>query len=356
MIPAMVITFPRRQENVMLRLAARIAALVALTAFSTAAEAHQVEYVSQHPVPHKFGGGFCTINVPHVHNYSPGDPRMYREARGQHYFVGDPAPFGYDGPRYSYYGAHPVFEAEMRFGHPVYCYIKGPHFHWYQPPAQAQFELSGGAYWYVGTFPPAYYDDRPRYAVINEAYAPMPYTRPVVDVQVAPAVVRAEISFGGPGWRASAVVGGPPVPVVAPPPGPPVQIGVGINLGGPPMVVEPRPGPPGHFQHDHGRHEGWQDHHGHGPPPARFIAGPAPVRQPLFEHRRGQQPTFRATPAPHPAPAPARTPMGRAPVQAPRLAPATAPARGPAPAQGRAPARGPAPAQGHADNPQDRRH
>jgi len=84
---------------------------------------------------------------------------MYRETNGQFYFVGDPAPFDYDGPRYSYYGAHPVADAEVHFGHPVYCYIKGPHFHWYQPPAQAQFQLSGGAYWYMGNFPRAYYDE-----------------------------------------------------------------------------------------------------------------------------------------------------------------------------------------------------
>jgi hypothetical protein len=105
-------------------------------------------------VPRKFGGGFCYIEVPHVHNYPPADPRMFRESNGQYYFVGDPAPFDYDGPRYSYYGAHPVAEAEVRLGHPIYCYIKGPHYHWYQPPPQAQFELSGGAYWYVGNFPP----------------------------------------------------------------------------------------------------------------------------------------------------------------------------------------------------------
>jgi len=318
------------------RVTALIVGLFALTAFATAASAHQVEYVSQHPVPHKFGGGFCYINVPHTHNYFPEDARMYREARGQHYFVGDPAPFGYDGPRYSYYGAHPVFEAEMRFGHPVFCYIKGPHFHWYQPPPQAHFELSGGAYWYVGTFPPAYYAERPRYAVINEVYAPMPYTRPMVDVAVAPAVVRAEISLGGPGWRASAVVGGPPAPVVVvPPPGPPVQVGVGINLGGPPAVIEPHPGPPGHFHHDHGRHEGWQDHPRPGRP-SRFVVGPAPVREPLLEHRRGHQPTLRGAPAARPAPAPAHPiPMARPGAQAPRLAPAPAPTRGPAPAPGR---------------------
>jgi len=318
------------------KVAGLLVGLFALAAFAPVAEAHQVEYVSPHPVPHKYGGGFCYINVQHTHNYLPGDARMYRHAHGHYYFVGDPTPFGYDGPRYAYYGAHPVREAELRFGHPVFCYIKGPHYHWYQPPAQAHFQLSGGAYWYVGTFPQVYYDDRPRYAVINEAYASAVYTRPVVDVAVAPPIVAASISLGGPGWRAHAVVGGPPVHVVAPPPpppGPPVQIGVGITVGGP--VGVPAPAPPGHFHYDHGRHLGLHKHR-HGGRPSRFILGPAPIKAPLLEHRRGHQPPLRSVraprPAPHrtapaPRPAPPRAaPMPRAPARMPRLAPT--PARG----------------------------
>jgi hypothetical protein len=326
----------------MRKASALVVGLLAVVVFVAAAHGRSVEFLSQHPVPHRYGGGFCYIEVPHVHNYPPEDPRMYRETNGQFYFVGDPAAFDYDGPRYSYYGAHPVAEAEVRFGHPVYCYLKGPHFHWYQPSAQAQFQLTGGAYWYVGAFPPAYYDDRPRYAGINEIYAPLPYARPVVDVAVAPMAVRAEISFGGPGWRASAVVGGPPVPVFVPPlpvPVAPVQIGVGINLGGPPAVVERREFAGEHYRHDRGRHEGWGDrpllesHPRHGQP-ARFIAGPAPVRGPLLQHGRP------LVAAPHFAPAP--RPM-RGPAPAPRLAPTPAPKHGPAPAQGR-------------DQHQDRRH
>jgi hypothetical protein len=328
------IAFPGWREDRLRSLGGLVAALLAVTLWSSAAHARPVEFVSPHPVPHKFGGGFCYIDVPHVHNYPPDDPRMYRETRGQFYFVGDPAPFGYDGPRYSYYGAHPVAEAEVRLGHPVFCYLKGPHYHGYPPPPQAQFQLSGGAYWYVGAFPRTYYDDRPCYAVINEAYAPMPYARPVVEVAVAPPMVRAEISFGGPGWGTHAVVG-PPVPapvLAAPPPGPPVEvgIGVGINVGGPPAVVEYRDE---RYHHDHGRHEGWGNHprvEAHHGRPARFIAGPAPVREPLFRHRPGHQPTPRFAPAPHARPAP----MGRAPAQ-PRVQPAPSRSPAPAPSRGR---------------------
>ena len=354
----------------MRRLCALVVGLMVSLAFVTVAQARTVEYLSQHPVPHKFGGGFCYIEIPHVHNYPPDDPRMYRENNGQFYFVGDPAPFNYDGPRYSYYGAHPVVDAEVQLGHPIYCYIKGPHYHWYQPPSQAQFQLSGGAYWYVGNFPPSYYDERPRYGAINAAYAPMPYARPVVDVQVAPPSVRAELSIGGPGWRAGAVVGGPPAPVYVappPPPGPPVQIGVGINLGGPAVIerreyIEERDyGRHEGWRDDHGRHEGWRDdrgrhegwrddhgrhegwreephfqERGHRPAPARYAPVPAPVNAPLLHRAPPQNPGPGA-----------------------RFAPAPAPMRGPAPTQPghtvSPPSRGPAPtAQAKHDDPRHR--
>jgi hypothetical protein len=328
MIRPIVIGLPSRRENAMRKLCTLIAGLVTVAAFAAVAQAHQVEFVSPHPVPHKFGGGFCYIDVPHVHNYLPEDPRMYREDHGQFYFVGDPAPFGYEGQRYAYYGAHPVVDAELHFGHPVFCYIKGPHFHWYQPPPQAQFQLSGGAYWYVGPFPRVYYAERPRYAVVNEAYAPIVYTRPVVDVAVAPPRVRAEISLGGPGFAAHAVVGGPPVPVpmapapVAPVPVAPVQIGVGIHVGGPPAVIYDE-----RHHHDHGRHEGGRKGphaDGRRGPPARFIAGPAPVRAPLLDHRRGHAPVPHAASAPHPV---GRAPAARGPAPMGRLQPLRAPAR-----------------------------
>jgi len=219
--------------------------------------------------------------------------------------VGDPSPFDYQGPRYAYYGAHPVAEANIQFGQPVYCYLKGPHYHWYQPPPQASFELKGGAYWFTGNYEPVYYEQRPRYAVVNEAYAPIVYTRPVVDVTVAPPVFRADIVAGGPGWRGAAVVGTPVVSAgvyVAPPPPPVVQVGVGVNLGGPPVVVGG--GAPVYYErdhHDNGRHRGWYKH-GHddgwrgGPPPPHGGgwrgAPPPPPRQ--------QNTGWRGSPAPGP--------------------------------------------------------
>jgi len=252
-----------------------LAAGLTVALVCVSAEAAVVRYLSQHPLPRKMGGGFCYIDVPHVHDFGPSDPRMYRQVDGQYYFVGDPAPFDYQGPRTAYYGPHPIVEANVQFGHPEYCYLQGPHYHWYTPPPQASFELRGGAYWFTGSYEPAYYQDRPRYVVVNEAYAPIVYTRPVVDVTLAPAAFHGEIVAGGPGWRAGVVVGAPPPPVV--------QVGVGINVGGPPstVIVE--------HEHDNGRHRGWEKHGGwerhdqggwRGPPPQHgggWRGSPQPV-------------------------------------------------------------------------------
>jgi hypothetical protein len=281
-----------------------LAAGLTVFAVSVAAQAAVVRYMSQHPLPRKMGGGFCYIDVPHVHDFGPSDPRMYRQVDGQYYFVGDPSPFSYEGPRHAYYGPHPIVEANVQFGQPEYCYLQGPHYHWYEPPPQAAFELRGGAYWFTGTYDPVYYEQRPRYVVVNDAYAPIVYTRPVVDITVAPPGFRGEIIAGGPGWRGRAVVGAPPPPVV--------QVGVGINLGGPPGPV--------YVEHDHddGRHRGWEEHdngrhrgwekHEHGgwrgepPPPARgggWHGNPQPARGGAFHGSPPpQQGAFRGNPPP----------------------------------------------------------
>jgi len=167
--------------------------LLAVLGATTASATHVVRYVSKHPLPKKVGHGFCYITVPHVHDYEPSDPRLYRQMDGGYYFAGDPAPFDYEGPRYSYYGAHPIADVDAHFGGPTYCYLRGPHYHWYSPPPQLQFELKGGAYWYVGNYEPVYYSERPRYVVINDAYAPVVYARPVVDIRVAPPAFHGEI-------------------------------------------------------------------------------------------------------------------------------------------------------------------
>jgi hypothetical protein len=303
--------------------------ILSLIGGTAAAHAHVVRYMSKHPLPRKVGHGFCYIDVPHFHDYPPSDPRLYRQVGDQYYFVGDPSPFEYDGQRYAYYGAHPVVDASVQLGAPTYCYLKGPHYHWYAPPAQASFELKGGAYWYVGNYDPVYYQEQPRYAVVNEAYAPIAYPRPVVDVTIAPPAFHGEIVAAGPGWRGQAVVGAPVVSAgvtIGVPAPPPVAVGVGINLGGPPTVIEQREVIV--REHDHGRHEGWYKKHGHeewrgGPPPAGGSwrggpgpapggswRGPAPAAAPAGGWRGGPAPapaphggSWRGGPAPGPAPA-----------------------------------------------------
>jgi hypothetical protein len=193
---------------------------LAVLAMAAPAEAKHWRYLSVHP----FHGGFCTIRGPHTHKYGPTDVRLYRVVRGDYYFVGDPVPFGYAGPTYAYYGAHPVVEMGVDFGEPAYCYLEGPHYHYYAPPPQSHFEIRAGVNWYVGSFEPVYYERRPTYVVVNEYYRPVRYERPRVVVTDAPPAWRAAPPPPNGGWRGS------PPPVQAsqgwrgsPPPPPPAS-------------------------------------------------------------------------------------------------------------------------------------
>ena len=243
--------------------------LAAFAGVASAAHAEMVQYMSRHPLPKRVGHGFCDIDVPHFHDYPPSDPRLYRQVNGQYYFVGDPTPFDYDGPRHSFYGPHPITDAEVQLGGPAYCYIRGPHYHWYAPPPQAQFEMRGGAYWYVGAYDPVYYSDEPRFVVINDFYTPLVYERPVIDVRIAPPAFRGEIFIGG-GWH-----GGPGGP--------------GMRMGGPEPRFEHREMVMREHREQEMRreqeHHGWErEHGGHGPhggPPDRgggWHGGPPPER------------------------------------------------------------------------------
>ena len=292
----------RPRPLVAIRAAAVAIALTVVLGAAGRAEARAVHYRSQHPLPRKIGHGFCYIDQPHVHDFGPSDSRLYREVGGELYFVGDPAPFAYDGPRYSFYGPHPVVEADVQFGQPVYCYLNGPHYHWYQPApaAAAQFELRGGAYWFVGNYDPVYYQERPRFVTVNEAYQPIDYARPVVDVTLAPPSFHGEI-VAGPGYHHAQAVVAPPVVSagvrVAVPPPPQIQVGIGLNFGGPsPVIVEQRREVyevREHRDHDHGRHNGWYKHEHED----RGWRGPPPSSPP--PQRSGG---WRAPPAPAPAP------------------------------------------------------
>lgn len=226
-----------------------IAAAVAfLAAGAASAHAKHVKFSGQHPIPEAVDGKFCYIEWPHVHVYEPEHPKVLYRVHDDHYhFVGDPVAFGYDGPKHSYYGHHPVvIDPSIHVDvdvdvEPVteYCYLDGPHYHHHPPPAGITFELKGGAYWYIGKYPPHYHKHKKRYDPIDVVYEPIVYVRPevvveapagyigpIVDVHVdAPAVVvekPAAAVRAGAGVRAGLEVH---VPV------PTIEIGIGVSGG-----------------------------------------------------------------------------------------------------------------------------
>jgi len=149
--------------------------------------AKQIAYVGVHPIPVEAGGGFCDIEGPHVHIYRPEHAdELYRVVGGSYLFIGDPVPFGYDGPRHAYHGRHPIPVDELvsrdhaEHDGTVYCYLDGPHYHIYTPPSALSFVERGNAYWYTGAWTPSYQHDAPRYQKINLLYEPLTYARPVV--------------------------------------------------------------------------------------------------------------------------------------------------------------------------------
>lgn len=243
---------------------------LALLAVSAAAEPRQVRYVGIHPLPKSEGGGICYIEGPHVHMFEA-DKIQYRDHRGANYFVGDPVAYGYDGPRYAYKGNHPIHVAAVVGDDDpadVYCYINGPHFHYFAPPEGPDFRLAGDAYFYVGDPPRAYVEARPAMMRINAVYQPLVYTRPVITVDAPVGWIGARAEFVTPG----VVVAAPAAAIVAPGisveahvPMPSLHVDIGI--GAPAVIVHDRPAVIVHdrpviieervrVKHDNGRHRG----------------------------------------------------------------------------------------------------
>ena len=236
----------------MSRTVAAVATLVALLvlaghAGSADAAGRQVRYVGIHPVPKSEGGGICYIEGPHVHVFDA-DKVQYRDHHGANYFVGDPVAYGYDGQRYVYKGHHPI-HVNVVVGDDEpddeYCYINGPHYHYFAPPEGPEFRVAGDAYFYVGEPPHAYIEARPAMMRINAVYQPLAYERPVVTVDAPEGWIGARAELSGP-----AVVVEPPRAAVAPAragvtvqgfiPTPSLHIGVGIGIGSPGVIVHER--------------------------------------------------------------------------------------------------------------------
>ncbi|HEY6179207.1 MAG TPA: hypothetical protein VIX73_32355, partial [Kofleriaceae bacterium] len=145
----------------------------------------------------------------------------------------------------------------------VYCYINGPHFHYFAPPDGPDFKIAGDAYFYVGEPPRAYVDARPAMMKINAVYQPLVYERPVVTVDAPVGWIGARAEFVAPavgvgvvapvGGVVVAPVGGVHVEAHIPVPSLHVEVGVGAPaVIVPGVIVEERV----KVKHDNGKHRG----------------------------------------------------------------------------------------------------
>lgn len=260
-------------------------------------------FLGPHPAPARLGGGFCHIDVPHLHAYLPDRPALYQPVGEAYLFTGDPVPFGYEGPRTVFYGAHPVqlrVEGDLPAA-PIYCSLRGPHYHDYAAPAVPDYKVQGGVVFYVGPLPPDYAARRPRLErALEDEYRPFLALRPQVTV-APPPEWQGEVWVPPP--APGVVIAAPPAPgVVVTPPSPPTVVvnapaappvvvatpprihfrapapSVVVTAPAPPSLIITPPGPPGviitapaapgvivapgpHFHP--GKHKGWYKGHGH---------------------------------------------------------------------------------------------
>jgi hypothetical protein len=266
---------------------ALVVVIAICVAAATAAAGHrfgkQVRYAGIHPIPKGEGGGICYIEAPHVHIYAA-NKLEYRDHGDDHVFVGDPVAYGWDGPKHAYKGHHPIHVEAVVGGDPdvEYCYIDGPHYHYFEPEGP-DFKVVGDAAFYVGEPPKVYVDARPAYVGINAYYRPMTYERPVVTVDAPVGWIGARVDVGAPGVvvETPGVVVETPGVVVAPGavvvdhrgrgtvvgPGVGVSVGaevhipvpsvhIGVDVGGPGVIVDERVKVRGGEHHDNGNHRG----------------------------------------------------------------------------------------------------
>ncbi|HZA14165.1 MAG TPA: hypothetical protein VE618_06705 [Myxococcaceae bacterium] len=159
---------------------------LAVALIGSAAETKPVKYAGVHPRTGQPDGGVCYIQFFHAHRFEPANASvLYRVHAGAFFFIGDPVPFGYDGPRHAYYGHHPVLvnavlEDDAGADHIEYCYLDGPHFHSFAPPSGQRFVEKDGVHYYAGDYPPAYEQARSELSRVNAIYRALKYERPAV--------------------------------------------------------------------------------------------------------------------------------------------------------------------------------
>jgi hypothetical protein len=237
-----------------------LAGVVLVTSLAVAGR-KQTRYIGIHPIPKAEGGGFCNIEGPHVHVFAA-NKLEYRDHRGANYFVGDPVAYGYDGPRHAYKGHHPI-HVDVVVGDQdpdvEYCYLNGPHYHYFTPPPGPDFKVSGDAYFYVGTPPPVYVEARPAMVEVNAIYTPIVYARPVIEVEAPVGWIGLHATYGvGIGIVAPvarAHVHAPAAVVDVHVPAPSLHVDVGIGFGGG-VVVGGHGHGHGHYKHKHKKFKG----------------------------------------------------------------------------------------------------
>ncbi len=118
---------------------------------------HYVYYHQYHPIPEAFGGGFCEDEEVHPHEYAPVDLDYYQVVDGVYYYIGDAPEDVFEEEEIVWYEDHhpvPVFWGGG------FCYIIGPHTHWWRPHAHVHYHVSGGHYHYRGPWGKRYRPSR----------------------------------------------------------------------------------------------------------------------------------------------------------------------------------------------------
>jgi hypothetical protein len=129
-------------------------------------------YFGPHPVDTRVAAGEPWDDTPgaHMHAYPPLDLRLFELRDGCYYFVGDPRDFGYLGPTFSYYGAHPILDV---YGG-GWCFMIGPHAHLWRPWSP-NFALVGSWYYWEGDYDPIFWAYWPYYSFYFQTYYPNYY-------------------------------------------------------------------------------------------------------------------------------------------------------------------------------------
>jgi hypothetical protein len=162
-----------------------ILVLPLLLLLESAASANAVRFLGSHPIPNPAGGGYCYVEVSHIHHYRPTPEFLFQEVDQQHVFTADPSPFSYDGERHAFYGHHPITTNDGAAL--VYCFLDGPHYHPFAPPNEPDFVVKNGVTFYVGLFAPYFFQLKARVGrAVNEFYQPHARLRPSIDVSPPP--------------------------------------------------------------------------------------------------------------------------------------------------------------------------